>query len=45
MENYLSFLMGAEKVQDNQLESLGIEIIEKDLDGDRKLKIWTLSRK
>jgi len=31
--------MGAEKIKDNQLEDLGIEIVEKDPDGDQKLKI------
>lgn len=40
MENkYLSFLMGASGVQDSDLEALDIEIVEKDSDGDRKLKI------
>ncbi len=36
---YLSFLMGAENIQDKQLKLLDIEIVEKDSDGDRKLKI------
>ena len=31
--------MGAENIQDKQLEGLGIEIVEKDQDSDRKLKI------
>ncbi len=39
MENYLSFLMGADNVEDGQLEALSIKIEEKDSDGDRKLKI------
>ncbi len=39
MENYLSFLMGADNIKDGQLEALDIKIEEKDSDGDRKLKI------
>jgi len=39
MSHYVSFLMGADGIQDSQLQDLGIEIIEKDSDGDRKLKI------
>ena len=35
---YLSYLMGADKITDEQLEGLGVGI-EKNLDGDRKLKI------
>lgn len=31
--------MGAENIQDDQLTALGVEIVEKDSDGDRKLKI------
>lgn len=31
--------MGAENIQDKQLKLLDIEIVEKDSDGDRKLKI------
>ncbi len=31
--------MGGENIKDEQLKSLSIEIVEKDLDGDRKLKI------
>ena len=31
--------MGASGVQDSDLEALGIEVVEKDADGDRKLKI------
>lgn len=36
---YLSYLMGAEKIEDNELEILGINIEEKDTDGDRSIKI------
>src|SRR3989338_6640877 len=36
--HYLSYLMGT-SVQDSDLEALNIEIVEKDSDGDRKLKI------
>jgi len=36
--HYLSYLMGT-SVQDSDLEALNIEIIEKDSDGDRSLKI------
>ena len=40
MENkYLSFLMGSSGIQDSDLEALKIEIVDKDSDGDRKLKI------
>ncbi|MBI4158486.1 MAG: hypothetical protein HY505_02625 [Candidatus Yanofskybacteria bacterium] len=39
MNYYLSFLMGASGVQDSDLEALSIEIVDKDSDGDRKLKI------
>ena len=39
MNYYLSFLMGAGGVQDSDLEALSIEIVDKDSDGDRKLKI------
>ncbi len=39
MPYYLSFLMGGDKIQDKELEDLGIEIVEKDPDGDRKLKM------
>lgn len=39
--NYLSFLMGGENVLDQQLTDLGVEIVGKDQDGDRKLKIPT----
>ena len=39
MSYYLSFLMGADKIQDKELRDLGVEIVEKDSDGDRKLKI------
>ena len=38
MKYYLSYLMGADKITDEQLGDLSIEI-EKDSDGDRKLKI------
>ena len=39
MNYYLSFLMGAGGVQDSDLEALSVEIVDKDSDGDRKLKI------
>ncbi|MDO8574827.1 MAG: hypothetical protein Q7R61_00940 [bacterium] len=39
MSYYLSYLMGAKKIEDGELESLGIKIEEKDADGDRALKI------
>lgn len=32
--------MGADKIQDEHLESIGVQILEKDPDGDRKLKIF-----
>ena len=37
--NYLSFLMGGKEIQNEQLEDLGVKIVEKDSDGDRKLQI------
>lgn len=37
--NYLSYLMGADNIQDTELESLGVEIEEKKSDGDRMLVI------
>lgn len=37
--NYFSFLMGAGNINDDDLKALNIEIVEKDFDGDRKLKI------
>lgn len=39
MSYFLSFLMGVGGVQDKDLLDLGVEIVEKDSDGDRKLKI------
>lgn len=36
---YLSYLMGAEKISNDELASLGIEIVETTPKGDRKLKI------
>jgi hypothetical protein len=36
---YLSFLMRADNIRDEQLEALGVRIMEKDEDGDRKLEI------
>lgn len=36
---YLSYLMGAEKIEDKSLTDLGISIEEKKADGDRCLKI------
>ncbi len=36
---YLSYLMGAEKIQDEELEKLSIKIEDKTSDGDRMLKI------
>lgn len=36
---YLSFLMGGSEITDQELTDLGIEIVEKESDGDRKLKI------
>lgn len=35
----LSFLMAGKDIQDQELKDLGIEVVEKDLDDDRKLKI------
>src|SRR3989344_8050019 len=40
MENfYLSYLMGAENISDDEITSLSISIEEKDQNGDRSLKI------
>ena len=39
MSHYLSYLMGGNDIQDSQLEILGIKIVEKESDGDRKLEI------
>ena len=39
MPYYLSYLMGAEKIEDNELETLDIKIEEKDTDGNRSIKI------
>ena len=39
MSYYLSYLMGAEKIEDKELENLDIKIENKDSDGDRSLKI------
>lgn len=36
---YLSYLMGADKISDQDLVNLGIEIVEKTDSGSRKLKI------
>jgi hypothetical protein len=36
---HLSFLMGGKNIQDSELEAINLEIVEKDSDGDRKLKI------
>ena len=38
-ETYLSYLMGAKEITDQNLTDLGIEIIEKTESGSRKLKI------
>ncbi len=39
MSYYLSYLMGAEKIEDKELEDLNIKIENKDSDGDRSIKI------
>lgn len=39
MANNLSYLMGAENIQDGELEGLGIEIKDRKPDGDRMLVI------
>ncbi len=39
MSYYLSYLMGAKKIKDGELESLDIKIEDKTSDGDRMLKI------
>lgn len=39
MSYYLSYLMGAEKIEDKELEDLDIKIENKDSDGDRSIKI------
>lgn len=39
MPYYLSYLMGAEKIEDKELEILDIKIENKDSDGDRSIKI------
>ena len=39
MSYYLSYLMGAEKIEDKELEDLDIKIKNKDSDGDRSIKI------
>ncbi|MBI2635636.1 MAG: hypothetical protein HYW79_03825 [Parcubacteria group bacterium] len=39
MSYYLSYLMGAEKIEDKELEDLDIKIEDIDTDGDRSLKI------
>src|SRR5258708_2651239 len=39
MSFYLSYLMGAEEIQDKELEDLNIEIVGKTETGSRKLKI------
>ena len=36
---YLSYLMGAEKIEDKELEDLSVKIENKDSDGDRSIKI------
>ena len=38
---YLSFLMGAENITDNDIAVLGVEIVETKEDGDKTLKIPT----
>lgn len=39
MPDHLSYLMGGDDIQDSQLDILGIKIVEKESDGDRKLEI------
>jgi len=39
MQFYLSYLMGAEEIQDKELEDLHIEIVGKTESGSRKLKV------
>ncbi len=39
MSYYLSYLMGAEKIEDKELGDLDIKIEERDADGDRSIKI------
>lgn len=39
MPYYLSYLMGAKKIEDKELEDLDIKIKNKDSDGDRSIKI------
>ncbi len=39
MPYYLSYLMGATKIQDKELQDLGIEIVGKSKSGSRKLQI------
>lgn len=39
MAHYLSYLMGAEEIQDQELEDLNVEIEKRTDDGDRMLKI------
>lgn len=39
MKTYISYLMGAENITDNELLDLGVEIVETKNDGDRALKI------
>ncbi len=39
MSSYLSYLMGAENIQDAELEDLGVKIKDRTSDGDRMLVI------
>ena len=39
MSYYLSYLMGAERIEDKELEDLSVKIENKDSDGDRSIKI------
>ena len=39
MSYYLSYLMGAERIEDKELEDLSVKIKNKDSDGDRSIKI------
>jgi len=39
MSYYLSYLMGAEKIEDKELEDLDIKIENKDSDGNRSIKV------
>src|SRR3989344_2012603 len=39
MPHFLSYLMGAERIEDKELEDLSVKIENKDSDGDRSIKI------